>query len=61
MQDISDSMITAFQQSTKNGVLAEEPMRGGRFNITDAVIHADAAHRKQGQVMPAGRRMLYGL
>lgn len=36
-------------------------MRGGRFNITDAVIHADNAHKKQGQIMPAGRRMFHGL
>lgn len=61
MNEISDSMCTAFQNASKQGVLAEEAMRGIRFNISDAQIHNDAAHRKQGQIMPAARRLYSGL
>merc|ERR1712226_1757159 len=38
------------------GVLCEEPMRGVRINVADAVIHTDPACRKGGQLIPAARR-----
>lgn len=61
MNEIKDNMISAFQQATRHGALAEEQVRGVRFNICDAHIHPDPAHRKQGQVMPAARRLYQGL
>lgn len=36
-------------------------MRGIRFNLTDAMIHQDPAHRKQGQIVPSSRRLFQGL
>lgn len=36
-------------------------MRGIRFNLTDAMIHPDPAHRKQGQIIPSSRRLFHGL
>lgn len=36
-------------------------MRGIRYNITDALVHADAAHRKSAQIIPATKRLLQGL
>ena len=39
--------------------MAEECMRGCRFNITDAKVHAEAMHRGGGQIIPAARRVFY--
>jgi elongation factor 2 len=44
LNEIKDSMESAFQWVTKEGVLAEEAMRGIRFNIMDVELHADAFH-----------------
>jgi elongation factor 2 len=57
--EIKDSFVAAFQWATKEGVLAEENMRGIRFNILDVVLHADAVHRGGGQIIPTARRVLY--
>lgn len=38
LNEIKDSCIAAFQWVTKEGVCAEENMRGIRFNILDAVV-----------------------
>ena len=59
MNEIKDSVNTAFQWATKEGPLCEENMRGIRFNILDVTMHADAIHRGQGQMMPAARRCMY--
>lgn len=59
--DIKDSICTAFNQSIRDGVLAGETMRGIRYNITDALVHADAAHRKAAQILPASKRLFQGL
>ena len=61
MHEIKDSMCSAFQWATKQGALAEENLRGARFNISDSTIHVDPAHRKGGQIIPAGRRLFHGL
>lgn len=45
LNEIKDSMESAFQWVTKEGVIAEESMRGIRFNILDVELHADAVHR----------------
>ena len=45
LTEIKDSMESAFQWVTKEGVVAEESMRGIRFNILDVELHADAVHR----------------
>ena len=60
MNEIKDSMGTAFQYATKEGVLAEEEMRGVRFNILDAKLIPDAIHRGPGQMLPAARRLYHG-
>ena len=39
--------------------MAEEHMRGIRFNIQDALAHPDAAHRGGGQIIAAARRAFY--
>ncbi|RXK38556.1 elongation factor 2 [Tremella mesenterica] len=59
MNEIKDSVVAAFQWATKEGGVAEEPMRGVRFNILDCTLHADAIHRGGGQIIPTARRVCY--
>ena len=61
LNEIKDSIVSSFQYSSKSGVLAEEPIRGCRFNITDTLVHQDPAHRGGGQILPAARRLFLGL
>lgn len=59
LNEIKDSCVAAFQVATREGVLAEEQMRGVRFNLHDATLHADAIHRGGGQIIPTCKKCLY--
>jgi elongation factor 2 len=59
LSEIKDHVVSAFQWATKEGCLAEEPMRGIRYNLFDVTMHADAIHRGAGQIMPTARRCMY--
>ncbi|KAG0262634.1 Elongation factor 2 [Mortierella polycephala] len=59
LSEIKDSCVAAFQWATREGVYADEQMRGCRFNILDVVLHADAIHRGGGQIIPACRSAIY--
>ena len=59
LNEIRDAMESAFQNVTKEGVLAEESLRGVRFNILDVELHPDAIHRGGGQIIPTARRVYY--
>jgi len=59
LAEIKDSVKSAFQQVSLCGILAEEALRGCRFNIEDVVMHADAIHRGAGQIMPPMKRAMY--
>ena len=59
LNEIRDSMESGFQNITKEGVLAEESLRGVRFNILDVELHPDAIHRGGGQIIPTARRVYY--
>ena len=61
LNEIKDSLCTSFQYASKAGVLAEESIRGCRFNITDAQVHQDPPHRNGAQILPAARRLFQGL
>lgn len=61
MNEIKDSICSAFQSASKQGILAEENMRGCRFNIVDSKVHPDAVHRGGAQILPASRRLFQGL
>jgi len=56
LNEIKDSCVAACQWATKEGVCAEENLRGVRFNILDVTLHADAIHRGGGQIIPTCRR-----
>lgn len=59
LNEIKDSCVAAFQWATNQGCLAEEQMRGVRFNIVDVTLHSDAIHRGGGQIIPTCRRVCY--
>merc|ERR1711998_163827 len=59
LNEIKDHVVSAFQWASKEGCMAEEPMRGIRFNLYDVTMHADAIHRGAGQIMPTARRCMY--
>jgi len=59
LNEIKDACVSGFQWASKTGVLADEPMRGIRYNLMDVVLHADSIHRGAGQIMPTMRRVLY--
>jgi elongation factor 2 len=57
---IRDSITTSFGEVVQRGALAGERLRGVRFNLLDASVHSDAAHRGAGQVIPMARRLFQG-
>lgn len=59
LNEVRDTMESSFQWSTNEGVLAEERVRGVRYNILDAQLHRDSAHRSVSQIMPMARRLYY--
>jgi len=59
LNTVKDSCKSAFQWASREGVLTQEAMRGIRFNIMDATLHSDSAHRGGGQIMPTARRVFY--
>ncbi|KAI9444674.1 P-loop containing nucleoside triphosphate hydrolase protein [Lactarius indigo] len=59
LNEIKDSCVAAFQWATKEGVCAEEKMRGVRVNVLDVTLHTDAIHRGGGQIIPTCRRVTY--
>ncbi|GLC45091.1 hypothetical protein PLESTB_001467300 [Pleodorina starrii] len=59
LNEIKDSCVAAMQWACKEGVLAEENMRGVVFEFMDVVLHTDAIHRGGGQIIPTARRVIY--
>jgi len=57
LNEIRDSMENAFQWATKEGIIAEEVVRGCRYNIMDVELHADAIHRGGNQIIQPARRL----
>mmetsp|Transcript_53008 Transcript_53008/g.60740 ORF Transcript_53008/g.60740 Transcript_53008/m.60740 type:complete len:833 (+) Transcript_53008:306-2804(+) len=58
MNEVKDSAVAAFQWVSQGGALAEEELRGVKFSIIDATLHADSIHRGGGQIIPATRRCI---
>ena len=55
LNEIKEGVLNGFEFAVLNGVLCDEPLRGIRFNLVDVVLHADAIHRGQSQIMPTTR------
>lgn len=60
LNEIKDSVKTAFQQACCAGILCGEAIRGLIVEINDVVLHADAIHRGAGQIMPPMKRAIFG-
>ncbi|KAJ2458727.1 translation elongation factor 2 [Coemansia sp. RSA 2424] len=60
VNEIRDHCVAGFMAAVSNGPCAEEQMRGCRFNVLDATLHADAIHRGASQISPPMRRAIYG-
>ena len=59
LNEIKDHVVSGFQWAAREGVLAEEEVRGVRMNLLDAALLSDAIHRGAGQLIPAARRVFY--
>ncbi|KAI8638875.1 elongation factor 2 [Parasitella parasitica] len=57
--EIKDSCAAGFHLATKFGPIAEEEVRGCRFNLVDATLHADAIHRGGNQIILPLRSVVY--
>ncbi len=59
LQEIQDTLIQGFKWATEAGPLAQEPIRGLKVLLVDAMIHEDPAHRGPAQVMPATKNAIH--
>lgn len=53
------SIVQGFQWATREGPLCEEPVRGTKIKILDAVLAEKPIHRGGGQVIPTARRTVH--
>jgi elongation factor 2 len=60
LAEIRDSVLGAWEWTCREGVLADQPVRGVRMNLEEVTLHSDAIHRGAGQIMPTTRRCCYG-
>lgn len=55
---VKDHLIAAFQQLCAKGPLANEQLRGVRFDLVDAKVHGEGAQKGFNEMMPAARRAM---
>jgi len=60
LQEVKDMVISGFRWACQTGPLCEEPMRGVKVKLMDALLHEDPVHRGPAQIMPAMRRAFLG-
>ena len=60
IQESTDSILSGFEDTMKEGPLAREQVRGCKFTFHHFVPHEDPAHRGLSQLGPASRRACMG-
>jgi elongation factor 2 len=58
LREIRDYIIQGFRWAVSAGPLAQEPVRGIKLILHDAVVHEDPAHRGPAQIMPAAKNAI---
>jgi elongation factor 2 len=58
LREVKDTIIQGFRWTMEAGPLAQEPVRGVKVVLVDAVLHEDPAHRGPAQIMPATKNSI---
>lgn len=61
MMEVKEHLYEGFKLATKEGPLVGEAIRGGRFNLVDLCLHADAIHRGANQMVRPVEDLIRGL
>jgi len=56
LRETMELMLEGFEEATKNGPIAREPVQGIMAKLVDVKLHEDAVHRGPAQVIPAVRQ-----
>jgi U5 small nuclear ribonucleoprotein component len=56
---VRDALQQGFQWAVREGPLCEEPVRGTKLRILDALVAAEPVYRGAGQVIPTTRRVCH--
>ncbi|GJQ15369.1 hypothetical protein GpartN1_g7160.t1 [Galdieria partita] len=59
LYQVRDSFIQGFQWAVREGPLCDEPVRGVKFRLLQALIANDLVARNPAQLIPATRRVCY--
>lgn len=58
LREVRDYIVQGFRWAMQAGPLAQEPVRGVKVILHDAVVHEDPAHRGPAQIMPATKNAI---
>jgi len=59
LKEVKDYVIQGFKWACSAGPLCQEPIRGVKVVMVDAVVHEDPAHRGPAQIMPAIKNAIF--
>lgn len=59
LESIKAPVVQAFQWTTREGPLCEEPIRGVKFKLQHAKIAEEPIHRGGGQIIPTARKVSF--
>ncbi|KAI5174130.1 elongation factor 2 [Pancytospora epiphaga] len=61
LMEVKDHIYEGFKLGTKEGPIVGENIKGGRFNLVDLTLHADAIHRGANQMVRPVEDLVRGL
>ena len=61
LNEVKDHIFEGLKLATKEGPMIGEVVRGGRFNLTDLILHSDAIHRGANQMVRPVEQLVRGL